>query len=154
MFSTVTIARVGYGACVLLGFVVALWVKRAHERRFGAPAGPHTRALSVAALIGAAVGAKLGMALYVPPSEVLSSLASGRFFGDGKTVIGAIAGGFLAVEFAKRRLGVRARTGDAYAVALPVGVGIGRFGCAIAGCCYGRPSDGPDYPGPSRRGHR
>lgn len=133
--------RVGYGIFVLLGFVAAAMAKRAHERRFGSPAGEHRQALAAAAFVGAALGAKLGMVLYEPPSEVLAGLLSLRLVGDGKTVIGAIAGGFVAVELAKKRLRIHERTGDAYAVALPLGVAIGRLGCALAGCCYGRPTD-------------
>lgn len=134
-------SRFAYGLFVLLGFVAAAVAKRAYERDHGSATGPHGRALAAAALVGAFVGAKVGMVLYESPQRVLDDLLSLRVLGDGKTVIGAIAGGFLAVEFAKLHLGVERRTGDAYSVALPLGVAIGRIGCAFGGCCYGRPTE-------------
>jgi phosphatidylglycerol---prolipoprotein diacylglyceryl transferase len=56
----------------------------------------------------------------------------------GKTLLGALAGGYLSVVLAKRSLGIRRPTGDAWAVALAGGEAIGRLGCFVAGCCYGK----------------
>ena len=57
----------------------------------------------------------------------------------GQTVVGGIAGAIVAVELAKRAVGIRENTGDAWAVAVPLALGIGRIGCWFNGCCYGRP---------------
>jgi len=62
---------------------------------------------------------------------------------SGKTVIGGLAGGFIAVELAKKALGVTASTGDGFAVALPLSQAVGRVGCFLEGCCYGRESGLP-----------
>jgi phosphatidylglycerol:prolipoprotein diacylglycerol transferase len=35
------------------------------------------------------------------------------------------------------------KTLDVLALAMPLGQGIGRIGCFMAGCCYGRPTDLP-----------
>lgn len=56
----------------------------------------------------------------------------------GKTIEGGIAGGWIAVVLAKRALGVTRPTGDLFALALPAGEAIGRIGCFIGGCCYGK----------------
>jgi phosphatidylglycerol:prolipoprotein diacylglycerol transferase len=45
--------------------------------------------------------------------------------------------GWVAVEIAKRRLGIRRSTGDLFALALPAGEAVGRIGCYLNGCCYG-----------------
>lgn len=135
--------RIAYAAAVLLGFAAATFAKRAYERRHGTPAGEHRRTLAVAAIVGAVLGSKLGMLFYLAPDEWLGMVLSMSAIGDGKTIVGAIAGGFLAVELTKRHLGITARTGDAYSVALPLGAAIGRIGCAFAGCCFGRPTDLP-----------
>lgn len=56
----------------------------------------------------------------------------------GKSVIGALLGGYLGVEIAKKLLGYTAPTGDLFAVVAPLGIGIGRIGCLLHGCCMGR----------------
>lgn len=130
--------RIVYAVAVVLAFVAATLMKRDYEQRHGSVVGPHRRAMALSALFGAALGSKLGMVLFLPWSEWSSMFFSLEAFGDGKTIVGAIAGGFIAVELMKRALGITVRTGDVYAIALPLGAGIGRIGCAFAGCCYGR----------------
>jgi phosphatidylglycerol---prolipoprotein diacylglyceryl transferase len=65
----------------------------------------------------------------------LVQLATGS---PGKTVLGAVAGGYLAVAWYKRRMGILRRTGDLFAVALCAGEAVGRWGCFFGGCCYGK----------------
>ena len=61
----------------------------------------------------------------------------------GKTVLGAVAFGYLAVFLYKRHLGITRPTGDLFAVALCAGEAVGRFGCFFGGCCYGIPAHVP-----------
>ena len=59
----------------------------------------------------------------------------------GKTIVGGLLGGWLAVELAKILLGIKSRTGDLYAAPICAGVAIGRIGCFLAGLpddTYGR----------------
>jgi len=56
----------------------------------------------------------------------------------GKTVLGAIAGGYLCVMVCKRLWGIRRPLGDLFAVAISAGEAVGRWGCFFGGCCYGR----------------
>jgi phosphatidylglycerol:prolipoprotein diacylglycerol transferase len=56
----------------------------------------------------------------------------------GKTIEGGIAGGWLAVIWMKRRLGITRPTGDLFALAIPAGEAIGRIACFVGGCCYGK----------------
>ena len=55
----------------------------------------------------------------------------------GKTILGGIAGGYIGVELTKKKIGYPYSTGDAFAVAIPLGHAIGRVGCFLGGCCYG-----------------
>ncbi len=59
----------------------------------------------------------------------------------GKSLIGGLVCGWLAVEIAKRVLGIKRSTGDGWALALPAGEAIGRIGCYFNGCCYGTKCD-------------
>jgi phosphatidylglycerol:prolipoprotein diacylglycerol transferase len=85
-----------------------------------------------AAALGAALGSKL---LYwlEDPRLTLQHLRDPAFLLGGKTIVGALVGGLLAVEWTKKRLGIRRRTGDLFAVPLCVGLAIGRIGCFLTG---------------------
>ena len=139
-----TMAVPSYGLCVALGFLVALWTKRCESRRLGYVQDARFRFIGLGALAGAVVGSKLGMLLYVSPAEWVDMLVDlTRFELGGKTMIGGLAGGYLGVELTKKWLGITHSTGDAFAVAIPLGQAIGRVGCFLGGCCYGAPSDLP-----------
>src|SRR5579863_1822147 len=56
----------------------------------------------------------------------------------GKSLLGGVAAGYLAVVYAKRRLGIVRPTGDLFAMAVALGEAVGRIGCFFAGCCYGK----------------
>ena len=89
-----------------------------------------------AALVSAFVGAK-----------VVYLLAEGWLFWDspdrwliwatGKSVLGALLGGYAGVEIAKKAIGYSAPTGDWFAIVAPVGIALGRVGCLLHGCCNG-----------------
>lgn len=138
------IAVPSYGLFVALGFAIAFWTKRRESRRLGFTQEPGYRWVGFGALAGAVVGSKLGMLLYVSPTEWLELLADlARFELGGKTMIGALAGGYLGVELTKKQVGITHSTGDAFAVAIPLGQAFGRIGCFLGGCCYGASSGLP-----------
>ena len=90
----------------------------------------------VAALLSAFIGAKL---VYVLAEGWLDWPMPDRWLrlATGKSVLGALLGGYAGVEFAKHALGHRAATGDLFALVAPLGIGIGRVGCLLHGCCLG-----------------
>jgi phosphatidylglycerol:prolipoprotein diacylglycerol transferase len=61
----------------------------------------------------------------------------------GRALLGGVIFGWIGVEIAKCRLGVRRSTGDLFAIALPAGEAIGRIGCFFNGCCFGTECDLP-----------
>jgi prolipoprotein diacylglyceryltransferase len=84
-----------------------------------------------AAAAGAAGGARL-LALLECPAELWGGeLPWARL--AGKTVVGAIAGGWIAVEGVKRALRIESRTGDLLAIPLAAAIAIGRIGCLLTG---------------------
>lgn len=102
--------------------------------------GDQKRYLSLAALLGAFIGAKLPFLLERDWSGLSPWV---HWLSDGKTVLGGIFGGYLAVEMTKAWLGVRQRTGDAFAMPVAAGLSFGRIGCFFGGCCYGTPTQVP-----------
>jgi prolipoprotein diacylglyceryltransferase len=92
-----------------------------------------TRWSIVAAAIGGAVlGSKL---LYwlEDPARTWQNISNVAYLIGGKTVVGALLGGTIAVELIKQRLHITRRTGDLFAVPLAAGIAIGRIGCFLAG---------------------
>ena len=91
----------------------------------------------VAALTGAFLGAKL---VYLGAEGWLHWHDPNRWviLATGKSITGALLGGYAAVEIAKRFLKYKGVTGDWFAIIVPAGVMIGRIGCMINGCCLGK----------------
>jgi phosphatidylglycerol:prolipoprotein diacylglycerol transferase len=94
----------------------------------------------IAALAGAFLGAKL---VYLAAEGWLHWHDANRWviLATGKSITGALLGGYLAVEIAKRILKYPGTTGDWFAVIVPVGIMLGRVGCMIHGCCLGKTCD-------------
>jgi phosphatidylglycerol:prolipoprotein diacylglycerol transferase len=59
----------------------------------------------------------------------------------GKSITGALLGGYGAVELVKHLTGYYKATGDLFAVIAPLGLALGRVGCLASGCCLGRPME-------------
>jgi phosphatidylglycerol---prolipoprotein diacylglyceryl transferase len=112
----------------VVGFLAYLWLRK----RRGDPLESGVRWwLVIAAFAGAAAGSRL-LALLDPPFSI-----------GGRTVVGGLIGGLVAVELTKRRLRVHTRTGDLFAMPLAIGIAIGRIGCFLAGLpdhTYGNPT--------------
>ncbi len=98
-----------------------------------------------AAAIGALAGSRLLAILEQAPLRGFHWIDVFAGAG-GKTIVGGLLGGWLAVELAKLLLGIWRRTGDLYAAPICVGVAIGRIGCFLAGLAddtYGTPTSLP-----------
>ena len=85
-----------------------------------------------AAAVGAVVGSKL---LYwaEDPAATAANWLNPDYLLGGKTIVGGLVGGLVAVELAKRVVGERRSSGDLFALPLCVGIAVGRLGCLIAG---------------------
>ncbi|MFL5339954.1 MAG: prolipoprotein diacylglyceryl transferase [Gemmataceae bacterium] len=132
--------RLAYAVFMLAALAIFLLARRV------LPAGELAKlsrlerlALTLAAFVGGTFGARLPFLFHVTPEGVSFT----AWLADGKTITTGLVGAYLGVELAKLALGIRAKTGDAYAVPLALALAVGRWGCFFNGCCFGTPTDLP-----------
>ena len=98
--------------------------------------------ISLAALLGGVLGARF-VTIWERPEAVAAFTSlplTVAIEQSGKSIIGAIAGGYLAIVLTKRAFGYRRSTGDAYTLAIPIATAIGRIGCFLAELPLGTPT--------------
>jgi phosphatidylglycerol---prolipoprotein diacylglyceryl transferase len=133
-----------YAFFLVIGLTIGQVIRRAEVKRLGYAKEPGHQWIGMGALIGALLGTKLGMILFEPADELGRLFARALSFDfSGKTIVGALVVSFVTVEITKRIVGIRQPTGDGFARAFLVATGIGRIGCFLNGCCYGRETASP-----------
>src|SRR5262249_44684126 len=73
------------------------------------------------------------MALLEDPTQASSRILELSFLLGGKSVVGGLLGGLVAVELTKAWRGMRTATGDLYVLPLCLAIAVGRIGCFLAG---------------------
>ncbi len=117
----------------MLAYLVGFRIYLQLRRRFGdRVATPLRWAVVAAAVAGAALGSKVLFWLE-DPQLTWQNLHDPGYLMGGKTIVGALVFGLIAVELMKRYIGLRQSTGDLYAIPLALGVAIGRVGCFLTG---------------------
>ena len=132
-----------YGVLLALAYLAGLQLAVVRARRAGLDPAK-VMDLGIYLIIAALVGAKLMLVLVdfqyfrAQPRELLSLVrAGGVFYG------GLIAAFFTALWLVGRYRLPRWTTADMIAPGIALGHVVGRLGCLLAGCCYGRPTDVP-----------
>jgi phosphatidylglycerol:prolipoprotein diacylglycerol transferase len=132
-----------YGVLLATAYLTGLWlaVRRARARGLN---GDRVMDLGIWIIASALIGAKL-LLLVVDfryysqhPGELFGVLRSAGVFYGG--LIAAVAVAFWYMRRAKLPLWP---TTDAFAPGIALGHVVGRLGCLMAGCCYGRPTSLP-----------
>jgi phosphatidylglycerol:prolipoprotein diacylglycerol transferase len=132
-----------YGLLLAVAFLAAIQLFLARGRARGLPED-RLSTLSLWLLVLAIVGGRLLFVATHWDEYKTDPIAIFRLWEGGLILYGgyalAIAGGILYV----RRAGLSVwRVGDAAAPSMALGVGIGRLGCFMNGCCYGLPTKLP-----------
>ena len=130
-----------YGVLLALAYLAGLQLAVVRARRAGLDSAK-VMDLGIYLIIAALIGAKL-MLIAVDfnyfrsqPREILSLVRAGGVFYGG--LIAAFLAGVWLIQRYKLPLWT---TADLIAPGIALGHIVGRFGCLLAGCCYGRPTD-------------
>ena len=103
--------------------------------------------ISLAAVIGGAIGARTITAWehleYYGDAAAAGVPITVLIENSGKSIIGAVAGGYLGTTLAKRWFGYTRSTGDCYVFAIAVATAIGRIGCFLTELPLGTPTTLP-----------
>jgi phosphatidylglycerol:prolipoprotein diacylglycerol transferase len=132
-----------YGVLLAAAYLAGLQFAVVRARRHGVDP-TRVMDLGIYLIIAALVGAKLMLVLvdvkyfWAQPRELLSVVRAGGVFYGG--LIAAFLVGLWLIR--KYRLPLWT-TGDLIAPGIALGHVIGRLGCLLAGCCYGRPTTVP-----------
>ncbi len=113
-----------YGWVTLVGILIGgfLWHRRWKN------SDPKLFSIFIGGILGAFLGAKIVYFL----AEGWTQISKPDFWiqlGYGKTIIGALLGGYAGVEFTKSIIDYRKPTGDWFAFMVPSAIVFGRFGC-------------------------
>ncbi|MCA9295298.1 MAG: prolipoprotein diacylglyceryl transferase [Phycisphaerales bacterium] len=125
-----------YSAVVIAGLLGSAYIWRRLTK-----AGPERSArdrfvltiIYFTGLFGALIGAKLAFFFaegWLYRDNMLALLT-------GRSITGALLGGYIAVELAKWKLKYTSTTGDLFAIIVPFALILGRIGCLAEGCCPG-----------------
>ncbi len=118
-----------HGLFVGLGTLAAVVVYVLEARRRHRLDDQHI-AMMLGALICGGVAARLSTLwryLTLAPEPTLW----GAVLEGGQSVLGGLAGAYAGAVLTKRLIGYRGSTGDVFAPAVALGIGIGRFGCLL-----------------------
>jgi phosphatidylglycerol:prolipoprotein diacylglycerol transferase len=125
-----------YGALVVLGIALGIALGMARAPRFGLPRFD-ALALGLCAVIGGLVG---GVLLYDAVHFRLLLADPALLFQPGLVFYGGLVGGAGAAALYCRAYKLSLpRAADVLAPGLAFGHALGRIGCLMGGCCYGRP---------------
>jgi phosphatidylglycerol---prolipoprotein diacylglyceryl transferase len=132
-----------YGTMMVIGFVVALWLMRRLMKKSGQNP-EHVTNIAMYALLTGLVGARLFYVIHHHDLFVGRFMEIFAIWKGGLEFLGGFLFGlaFLWLYLWKQKLPKRLYL-DILAIGLMVGLGFGRIGCFLNGCCFGRPADVP-----------
>lgn len=137
----------GYGAMLLLAFLIVIWWGGRRALQVGLPK-PKLQDMAMVLFISGIVGARILYMVQFPElfkMDNLYNILIGfiSIWKGGLVVYGAVFGGFIGYLFFRRfvlkRLNINGwQLADVVAPLLAIGMAVGRIGCYLNGCCWGQ----------------
>ncbi len=139
-FTGIELPIYGYGMMVLIGFLAATWVFQRGARRYGWDPARISDLSMWMVLIGLAGGRTFYyIQFFGQDFRGQGWLAIFKIWEGGLVLYGGVLAGFaVIVFFAYRSKKPLLPLLDALAPAVAVGIGFGRIGCLLNGCCWGK----------------
>lgn len=132
-----------YGLCAAAGFLLACINLNALDRHARFPAGFGNEFGFVVMACGI-IGSRLAHVIGEWPAYAAHPMQILRFDAGGMTYYGGFILGLAGAALLGRARKISALALCDYGVpALAIGHGLGRIGCLLNGCCYGRETGGP-----------
>ena len=94
----------------------------------------NTAIIFTAALVGSSIGSKLPIII----ANYKIFFEKPALFLSGRSILGGFIGGLAGVLIIKKVLKVKGKYGNNIAPAAALGIAVGRIGCLMKGCCYGK----------------
>lgn len=133
----------GYGLMIALGILAAILLAR-HRGRKRDMNVDVIYDIAIYGVIGGVIGGKLLFILTELPYIIKNPAVLKDMLGAGFVLYGAIIGGALGAYIFLRRKNLSfLKYFDITAPSIALAQGFGRIGCFLAGCCYGKPTEGP-----------
>jgi phosphatidylglycerol---prolipoprotein diacylglyceryl transferase len=132
-----------YGLLIAIGFIVALVIAIKTGKRHGIDP-QQIMDLSFLLIISGIVGSRIiyivmNISYYIAnPLDMFKLWQGGLVFSGG--LLAALIAGYFYIR--RHKLNILLM-GDLFAPSIAIGQAIGRIGCFMAGCCYGRPASLP-----------
>lgn len=132
-----------YGVLLAAAYLIGLWYAIVRARARGMN-GDRVMDLGIYIIVSALVGAKLLLLVvefehyWDDPTKLWTIVRAGGVFYGGLLLAVGVALWFIR----QHSLPIWA-TCDAFAPGIALGQAVGRIGCLMAGCCYGRPTELP-----------
>ncbi len=126
----------GFGSFLFLAFIASSWLARRLARREGLDP-ERLMDLALWIFLGGIVGARV-LFLVRNPDQFKHPLDFFKIWQGGIVFYGAVVAAIAVFVFYTRRFKLPAmQVLDVLAPAIALGIGIGRFGCLMNGCCWG-----------------
>jgi phosphatidylglycerol:prolipoprotein diacylglycerol transferase len=127
-----------FGVVLFVCFIVCVWFAGRRAKPIGFPP-ERMQDLGLVLFLCGIIGARVTyMIQYHVPFHKFFNIWEGGIVLYG-SIVGGFVGYWLFYFLVLKRLGIRTwQLADALAPALALGIGIGRVGCLLNGCCYGQ----------------
>jgi len=127
-----------YSFFVLLGLLVGIVVYIFESQRKKVM-NENGFLIAIGSFVGGVLGAKI-LQWSIDYEYFFEHFSNPEDLLSGRTIVGGLLGGTLGAILTKRILRIRERRGNLFAPGIALGVAIGRLGCFLEGCCYGKPT--------------